>query len=84
MIEESNRGIDYDEGIELERLYYTVNKEDDFGVTMYKEEGEKKKPKEASGIREKEENKALMRTSAYFPFVVDKKGFTLMRSNLSL
>lgn len=85
LMEESNRLVDFDAGIELERLYYVVNKEDDFGATMYKEEGEKKKPKEDSNaMREDKEDMVLMRTSKHFPFTVDSKAFVLAKNSTNL
>jgi len=85
LMEESNRLVDFDAGIELERLFYVINKEDDFGATMYKEEGDKKKPKETSMThREDKEDLVLMRTTKHFPFTVDGKAFTLAKNSTSL
>ena len=85
-MEESNRLIDYDCGIEIERLFYVVNKEDDFGATMYKEEGEKKKPKENSSYNQREDKEDMvpMRTTKHFPFTVDSKAFILAKNRISL
>lgn len=86
MLEESNRLIDYDDGIEIERLFYVVNKEDDFGATMYKEEGEKKKPKESSSDSQKEDkdDTTLMRTVKHFPYTTDNKIFALVKNSTTL
>ena len=84
-IEESNRLVDYDHGIELERLYYVVNKEDDFGVSMSKEEGEKKKPKETNiNMREDKDDMVPMRTTKHFPFTIDTKAFVLAKNSTNL
>jgi hypothetical protein len=84
LLPESNRDIDYDLGTEVDRLYFVVNKEDDFGVTMYKDEGEKKKPKESIDIRDGDEVNQPMTNRRSFPFVVDQSSFTLLNSNIRL
>jgi len=82
-LEESNRLIDYDYGIELERLSNVVNSEDDFGVTMYNEDGEKKNQKE-NNLRQEKKDMELMRPDKQFPFTMDKHAFVLVKNTINL
>lgn len=84
LLEESNKAVQYDSGIEIERLYYVVNKEDDFGKGMSKEEGEKKRPKEAVGYREKKKDMVMINSRPHFPYVVDGRSLSLIKSNINL
>lgn len=87
LIEESNRLVDYDYGLELERLFYVINKEDDFGATMYKEEGDKKKQNEKTNAlttAESPEDSTPIRETKHFPFTVDAKAFVLAKNSVAL
>lgn len=84
LMPESNRDVDYDYGTELERLYYIVNKEDDFGVTMYNDEGDKKKPKEDNEVHESEDSNKAMSYKKSFPFVIDNNTMSLLTSKVKL
>jgi len=84
ILQESSRDIDFDAGLQLEKLYFVVNQDDDFGVTMYKEEAEKKRPTEQLTIANNLEDKIIMTNEKSFPFTVDKKAILLAKSQANL